>query len=440
MNGIRKLLCIAAAMTFVAFAPPAVAGLSKQFSLSVQALPDYTVLPATTPGSEIKVPVKVVASFTNLSPPSTASSNISSLTLSMTVPGMSIVNGTIGGIDYSPTGPSGNVVWNSPTSITVTNMSPLKGQQTYALTLYVSSCGDAKWTGTANTGSQLNGDSFTLKTGASDPALTTLVSCGTPDCADATVFSVSDTTILSSAAFLRGVQGPFNKDGTCSPVSYFVSNMLSLNQQLHFRWPVAGTGAQPTAVFAYSITLPASLTTPTQRTPKVAWLNLDGSPATSSSGTDQPVYIDPIPCATDVLPAPYATLAASISKTSSQMKVNALVTPPATPFDVVVGTERMTVTSIQGGGPWRVTRAVGGTQAASHSAGAFVMSTPLPIFTTVPVSTLADGTDVTGSSPYTAGDQAQMCQAGATTHNVVDDTYTTPFIDIGDGYVKGSFQ
>jgi len=440
MNGLRNLVCIAAAVTFAAFAAPAVAGLDKQFSLSVQAVPDYTVLPATTPGSEVKVPVKVVASFTNLSPPSTAASNISSLTLSMPLPGMSIVNGTIGGVDYSPTGSSGNVVWTSPTSITVTNMAPLKGQQTYALTLYVSSCGDAKWTGTANTGSQLNGDAFTLKTGADDPALATLVSCGTPDCANAATFSVSDTTILSSDAFLTGVQGPYSKDGACVPVSYFVSNMLSLNRQLHFRWPVTGTGAQPTAVFAYSITLPATLTTPTSRTPKVAWLNLDGSPATSSNGTDQPVYIDPISCATDVLPAPYATLSQSISKASSQIKVNALVVPPAPPFDVVVGTERMTVTSIQGGGPWRVTRAVGGTQAASHSAGAYVMSTPLPTFVAVPVSTLADGTDVTGSSPYAVGDQAMMCQAGDTTHNTVDDTYTTPFIDIGDGYVKGSFN
>jgi hypothetical protein len=99
----------------------------------------------------------------------------------------------------------------------------------------------------------------------------------------------------------------------------------------------------------------------------------------------------------------------------------------------------MTVTSVQGGGPWKVTRGVGGTAPDVHSTGALVMSTPLPIFITVPVSTLANGTDVTGTSPYRAGDQAQMCKAGDTTHDADHDTYTTPFIDIGDGYVRGSF-
>jgi hypothetical protein len=439
MNGLRKLLRFALAIALATLALPAVAALDKVFSLSMQANPDYTLLPATTPGSEIKSPVQIVATFTNLSPPSTASSNISSLTLSMAVPGMSIVNGKIGDVDYSPTGTSGNIVVTSPTSITVTNMAPLKGQQSYTLTLYVSSCGDTTWTGTANTGSQLNGSAFKLKTPVGDPGLATLVTCGTPDCANAALFSVSDTTILSSAAFLHGMQGQYNKDGVCSPVGYFVSNLLSLNHQLHFRWPVAGAGAQPTAAFAYAITLPAALTTPTSRTPKVGWLNLDGSPATNSNGTDQPVYIDPPDCASGVLPAPYGTLGQSISRTSTQIKVNALVAPPAPSFDIVIGTERMTVTSIQGGGPWKVTRGVGGTQPGTHSTGAFVMSTPLPILLGVPVSTLADGTDVTTSSPYHANDQAQVCKAGDTTHDVTDDTYTTPLIDIGDGYVRTPF-
>ena len=108
-------------------------------------------------------------------------------------------------------------------------------------------------------------------------------------------------------------------------------------------------------------------------------------------------------------------------------------------FDVVMGTERMTVTSIQGGGPWRITRGVGGTNAAAHSAGAFVMSTPLPIFLTTPVSTLANGNVVApASSPYQAGEQAQVCKTGNTLDNG-DGTFTTPLIDIGDAYVRGSF-
>jgi hypothetical protein len=437
MGFLNRLLLVTLTIVAAGVAVPANAAVDKLFSLSVQAFPDYTLLPATTPGSEVKAPVRVVATFTNLSPPTTASSNISSLTLSMAVPGMSIVN------DPMPTGTSGNVVRTSPTSITVTNMTPLKGGgQQYTLTLYVSSCGDTTWTGTANTGSQLNGQPFKLKTAAGDPSLETLVSCGTPDCANPQgpqAFSVVDTTILSTA-YLTGVQGAFNKDGACTPVNYFVSNMLSLNGQLHFRWPVTGAGAQPTAAFQYEITLPASLTTSASRTPRVGWLNLDGSQATSSNGTDTPVYVDPLLCLSAQLPAPIATLDTSISKTASQMKVTPVGTVPTVPFDVVMGTERMTVTSTQGGGPWRITRGVGGTNAAGHSAGAFVMSTPLPIFLTTPVSTLANGSVVApASSPYQVGDQAQVCKTGDTVHNTTDDTYTTPLIDIGDAYVRGSF-
>ena len=120
MNAFRKwigflngLMLVMLTITATGFAVPASAAVDKQFALSVEAFPDYTVLPASTPGSEVKAPVKVIATFTNLSPPSTASSNVGSLTLSMTVPGMSIVNGLIGGTDYSPTGTSGNVVRTS---------------------------------------------------------------------------------------------------------------------------------------------------------------------------------------------------------------------------------------------------------------------------------------------------------------------------------------
>ena len=90
---------------------------------------------------------------------------------------MSIVSGAIGGNDYSPVGtidnvPSGNVIVTSPTSIEVRNSAPVKGGKTYVLTLWVSSCGDTTWTGTARTGSQLNGDPFTLKTAAAGDVVT----------------------------------------------------------------------------------------------------------------------------------------------------------------------------------------------------------------------------------------------------------------------------
>lgn len=447
MNKIFERIGVLLAIAIIAIASPAIATPEKQFSLSVQASPVYTVPPSTTPvpattlGAQVTAPVKVVATFTNLAPPSTASSNISSLSLSMAVPGMSIVT-QVGTTPYPPTGTidgvaTGTINASSPTTITVSNLSPLKGLKSYVLTFYVSSCGDTTWTGTAYTGSQFNGSAFNLKTPVGDPSLSTLVACGIADCANPNQapFSVVDTTILStlsSAAFLTGVQGPYNKDGVCGPSTYFVSNLVPLNGAVHFRWPVAGTGAQPTAAFAYDITLPTSTT------PKVGWLNLDGSPATNSNGTDNPVFIAPPLCASTNLPSPYGTLNNSISKTATQIKVNATRTPPATPFDMVIGLERMTVTSIQGGGPWRVTRAVGGTAGANHPASAFAMSTPLPILQTTPAAVLGNGTVVpAASSPYQAGEQAQVCKLQDTIDNG-DGTWTTPLIDIGDAYMKPS--
>jgi len=48
-----------------------------------------------------------------------------------------------------------------------------------------------------------------------------------------------------------------------------------------------------------------------------------------------------------------------------------------------------------------------------------------------PTATLADGTAVPPtSSPYSAGEQAQVCQSGPTEPNG-DGTYTTPLRDIG---------
>jgi hypothetical protein len=70
------------------------------------------------------------------------------------------------------------------------------------------------------------------------------------------------------------------------------------------------------------------------------------------------------------------------------------------------------------GQTWSVVRGQGGTTSSGHSAGALVMSTPLPLL------------DPTGTfpPPYVAGNQAQMCVQSISAS-------TTSVIDIGDGWV-----
>jgi len=165
----------------------------------------------------------------------------------------------------------------------------------------------------------------------------------------------------------------------------------------------------------------------------------------------------------DILPAPYGTL---VSDNGGTLVVNA-VTPlgPAPPlgttangtiahalppFDIVIGTERLTVTAVtsdDGSGgdlsdcadysncggtqtqeteteieTWTVSRGVANTTPAAHAGGVLVMSTPLPI---LPLGTPA---------PYVAGTQALMCVADQFNEG---NGHATTFLDLGDGHVGG---
>ena len=71
-----------------------------------------------------------------------------------------------------------------------------------------------------------------------------------------------------------------------------------------------------------------------------------------------------------------------------------------------------------------VQRGVGGTAVATHTAGALVMSTPLPL--------LPEGV----ASPYTAGHQALMCIQSQTAEGE-NGLHSTTFLDIGgDGWTN----
>jgi len=455
---IRKLLSLMAVLACAVFSLPGIAakpgggGTDKSYSLVVQAQPEYVPSADVIPHSVV-APVKVQAFLKNEAPPSTSASNPGSWELLITNPGVTIFTDAT----HQPSGATngvanGTAVATSPTRILITNMSPLKGQQVYVLTFYVTSCGDALWNANVNTGSSLNGDSFTRINDTIDPAtglptnLQTLISCGALACGNS-VTLVADEASQSPALVVT--RGPYNSDGSCGATSdFFASNKLQTgNGQVHFRWPV-GSGGQPLAAWAYNVVSTSSAP------PKLAWLNSDGTKATQAITDKTPAYLDsatiPLQCQltngqAGVLPKPYGVVSNSANSNTTRIKVdtsspNAVLPTPAAPFDIVIGTERMRVTSVQNSN-WTVVRATGNTSADSHPTGAKVMSTPLPLLpTTAFQATLADGTLVNPAPfPYVTGQQAQMCIASGPTPVVPatnPPTWSTTIIDIGDAWVK----
>jgi hypothetical protein len=433
MNDVRGWCRAMTVIVLTAFAFPAVAAkgsIDKVYSLTMKAAPDYTAT------NEVIAPVKVTAQIKNEAPPSTASSNIGSFVLQLKVPGVTIVWDDAG---HPPTPDSGTAVATA-TSITVTNTGPVKGGQTFNLVFYVTSCGDAKWDANVFTGTSLNGDTFKRKNLDTDPNLLTNISCGSVACGGG--FTVDDVTVASLNPLLDGVHGAFNQDGTCGPVSYFVSNMLVAGKrQVHFRWP-ASDG--PKAAFRYQIVSSVN------QTPRLAWLNANGSIANHGDGSDVPAYINAPQCLSGQLPAPYGSLSQSVTATADRIRVDTStpagsvipVPVPFAPFPIVIGAERMEVTGIQNAN-WSVTR----TSGVRHPAGALVMSTPLPVLNNTDDlnATLADDSPVTNiPPPYLVGDQAQACIVGSpllipgdpNAEPPIPDTWLLKFLDIGDAWVR----
>jgi len=398
MNIIRNLICVLAGFAISTLAMPAIAASSppqKLFSL--------TMAIAGVDNTQHKTPI--AATIRNESPPSTASSNIDSFTLTLQ-PASGV---TIFAVNQPASGRA--TLAPDGLSVTVTNMSPVKGQKSFVLTLYVSGCGDGStWSATPWTGSNLSGNTFTLVSEHS--SLGTNVPCGALACNQSLLVSPSATT--GDVTQVAGMRGMYNKDGTttntgCTLVDYFVSDSTAGDDVVqHFRWDrsqtlPAGVGdGQLTAAFIYTVN---GLLT------QVAWL-------TDTSGN--PVFIVPPVCPDATLPAPYATLVSD--KGGKTIKVDTstpanTVPLPATPFSIEIGTERLLVTATNGQN-WSVERGQGGTTPSAHSVNALVMSTPLPLL------------DPNGTfpPPYVAGNQAQMCVQSMSAS-------TTTVVDIGDGWV-----
>jgi hypothetical protein len=434
----RKLLCFLLGAVVATFALPGVAGNDKKmYGLDVEIVSQPPAQP----------PFTITATIT-----SEGNSTINSFQLF--VAGMTIV-----GVDQPATGtpkisPDGS-------SVSVTNMHPLKGSLT--VTLYVNSCGDGQWGAAVWTGSQLNGQSFNLDSANSN--LVTSMACGELG-AGVNDFVVPDSVNTGCVTVSRGF---YDKDGSNpgGTLPIFVTNTILSNNQLNFRWPdFQGVVHDPLATFEYTICAPGPL--PEVANTQVAWLNTNGHPA-SEPGT--PAFIQAQECIDPKrLPAPYGTLVGSgvvlpgpadagyLPSTTITVDAlsplgpddpNGTIPHSVPPFDIVIGTERLTVTDVvSDDGPggdlsdpddadeaagaeegseqetWTVTRAVLGTTAAAHSGGVLVMSTPLPPITVA----LPPG------SPYTAGTQALMCIADRFSEG---SGHATTIIDIGgDGGVK----
>jgi hypothetical protein len=187
-----------------------------------------------------------------------------------------------------------------------------------------------------------------------------------------------------------------NKDGSdCVLVDYTFTNGIVTSNTVQLSW---NAGVQPNAVFDYTVFWRPEFVDPSTGLPKrrvkVAW-ELDG--------LGNPIYVWGNACLSKDPPAVYTTLVSPIVDTSTtSVTVNAYAGTLAVPFAVVIGTERMTVTSVGSGTNWTVVRGgSNGTLAATHAAGVKVMTTPLPID---PNATKPGG----GANPY-LGKQNRMC-------------------------------
>ena len=303
---------------------------------------------------------------------------------------------------------------------------------------------------------------------------------GVLDCGDSFASSFANPGNLAAdqPGYASGSRSGYNKDGVaseCVPVLYTFTNTILTPpyDQVSLSWD---TVSQPNAAFIYTMNwrlrpvitsnpgnlAPSPIGWTAMPRPGVAWL-------TDASGN--PIFIPALACVSGKLPAPYGQLGAAIDQNATSITITGVAGDavtgapkvPSTPFPVVIAnqvgglqstqTERMTAVgtptqsppTAPGAGPYTLTYTVtrgtateGFSAKAQHAAGYQVVSTPLPIIPN-------DAT--TFPAPYTVQTQAHMCIAehGFNAFSIGADgttqvMYFTTVIDIGDGYVKGSFQ
>jgi hypothetical protein len=334
--------------------------------------------------------------------------------------------------------------------------------------MIVSSCGDGTWNAQAWSGSSFTGDPFNDQPGQQSMSTSvTPISCGSVACGGSTF--VPDSLDPNTIAVVRGIWDKNgNQAGACSGIPYYFTNNLDdPSSQFHFRWALSGAGSDGAAAFKYSVIEDGPA--PATAAIGVAWFNQDGTDASLPGTPDFIAALDCDPKA-NFLPQPYGTLDTTIMAGDLSLTIDGVAanpgdgTPalPATPFSIVivnndnVTTERITAVTQTGvvppvvagyAGTYSVTYTVtrggntegdpNGTHTAPHAGGVLVMSTPLPIMTSVPPVCTPVGGPYTNapcqvSGAYKVNTQAQACVS--TKVNNVNGTHTTTFIDVGDGW------
>lgn len=360
---LRKILGVAAAALLAALAVPSLAQPAKIYSLVVSP----TALPA---GQTTEVTV----TFKNQVPNGNSSFNSLVLTApeGVTIPAQAIT--TLSGTAV--------VVGNT---VQVSNIAPVKPQKDFTFKFNVSvaadaTCADGSWdtptTTFVYTGSNFSGDVFTLQTNLS--SVIAAVGCdgvlkcpSIPTAPGFTSYGPENTTSL-----LRWE----NKDGSdCIPVTFNLT-FAPDNRELELTWNV---GVQPYATIETRTNWPAETVHPDTQLPRRTRVQWVGAPGP----VDAPTCLSARP------PTVYGTLVGSMNGTdlTSAIQITA-ASLPAAPFPIVVpsnvaGTapERMLVTShapsaTSGVHDVNVVRASGLTTKSTHSSGAKVMSTPMPVF------------------------------------------------------------
>ncbi len=259
--------------------------------------------------------------------------------------------------------------------------------------------------------------------------------------------SVTNPSSLAGTepGYAYGKRGEFNAKGsTCELVNYgFENKILTADQYIANAWD---TALQPDAAFYYSVNwkaktlVAADLGYPPVTRPKVAW---------EVDNASQLIKTDGLACLSSKLPRPYGKVpTGGLGAGVLSITLDTTTTPPSggyeplpavgTPFPIYIGSERMTA-SRTGGTTLTLTRGEAMTTDAAHGAGAYAMSTPMPIdMRGAPSCTSGPGT-----SPY-CGKAVRMCIVSHGWQTYTPDPVTgatryywqTDAIDNGDGFMS----
>ena len=432
MNVMRKAVCFLFVMMFAAIALPTLAApqYTKQYSLTLTSSPSTALT--------------VVADLTNLAL-GPGNANVGSTRLTFTgatialvtakiLPTNTVIPPTNISLAHNPDGPSVFILLGT---------TPLKAGQTLQITIVLNDCGDGislpesgvqVWTG--NMGQTFAPDATTLDAFP----LTASVVCGVFACGDSGDVPISGPN-AGSVTVTRGI---FDKNGVfsgaaCAGIPYTYTSFdadatacqSTSAECQHFAYPLDNPAS------AWSHTIYSDGPLPAAGTTGLAWKDkITGDPVTDNpdfvTGNDfsDPAALDCLE--PKILPTPYGTLVGGIGDSDLSITVDvstavgavAPIAHPTPPFETVIGTERIRVSSTVAGLPgqeiWTVPsggRGVWGTTVASHNDDAVAMSTPLPI---LPITVRV----------YAQDTQALACIA-AQAYDSDTDIHSTTFISVG---------